>query len=175
MKIKLITLLLICISTSLFAQDDWQTYEKDNYAINFPADWEYSDFKPQPLVAFMLYSPETSQTEDKFRENINLTIEELSSADYTLDQYTEIALDQVKKQIPTAKMISILPASIGELDATNVVWSADFGNGTILQFNQLFTIKDRIAYVLTFTATATEYDIYIKDGIKILNSFKFTK
>jgi len=175
MKIKLITLLLIFISTSLFAQDDWQTYANDNYSIKFPADWEYSDLKPQPLIAFMLFSPEISQEKDNFREKINLTIEELSQADYTLEEYTDITLDQVKKQIPTAKMISALPTSIGNIDATNIVWSADFGNGIILQFNQLFAVKDRIAYVLTFSATEAEYDTYIKDAIKILSSFKFTK
>jgi len=175
MKMKLITLLLVFISTSAFAQVDWQTYEKDNYAINFPADWEYSDSKPQPLVAFMLYSPETSEEKDKFRENINLTIEELSKADYTLDEYTKLALDQITKSIPNAKMISALPANISDVEALNMVWSADFGNGNVLKFNQLFTVKDRIAYVLTFTSTDGEYDEHIKDAAKILNSFKFTK
>ncbi|BAO76273.1 PsbP-related protein [Winogradskyella sp. PG-2] len=175
MKIKLTTLLLLFISTTLCAQEDWQTFEKDNYSINFPADWVYSDYKPKPTVAFMLYSPEASQKEDLYRESINLTIEELSSADYTLDQYTELVLDQVKKKIPAAKMITALPVSIGDIDAANIVWSADFGNGTVLQFNQLFAIKDRIAYVLTFTSTEAEYNEYIEDVTKTLNSFKFTK
>ena len=175
MKTKLTTLLLLFISTVLLAQEGWKTFEKDNYSINYPTDWVYSDNKTQPTIAFILYSPEASQTEDLFREKINLTIEKLSSADYTLDQYTELALDQVKSQIPTAKMISSLPASIGDVDATNIVWSADFGNGIVLQFNQLFAIKDGTAYVLTFTSTVTEYKKYIEDAIKIFNSFKLTK
>lgn len=175
MKIKLALLLFLGISTLSFAQDGWKTYQKDNYSINYPSDWEYSDKKPQPLVAFMLFSPEASQTKDKFRENINLTIEELSSGDYTLDEYTEIVFEQVKKQIPSAKLLSALPANIGKEDAVNIVWTADFGNGMVLKFNQLFAIKDRIAYVLTFTSTEAEFDEYIKDAAKILNSFKFTK
>ncbi|MBO6879000.1 MULTISPECIES: PsbP-related protein [Winogradskyella] len=175
MKIKILTLLFIFVSTSLFAQDDWQTFAKDNYSINYPSDWEYSDQNPQPTVAFMLYSPEESQKEDRYRESINLTVEALSMADYTLDEYTKLVLDQVKEKIPTAKMISALPVSIGDVDATNIVWSADFGNGTVLQFNQLFAVKDRIAYVLTFSSTEAEYDKYIEDASKILNSFKFTK
>ena len=175
MKIKLITLLLLFTANILVAQDDLQTYQKDNYSISYPSDWEYSDQKPQPSVAFMLLSPEASQKQDLFRENINLTIEELTQADLTLEQYTEKALEQVKMQIPTAKMLSALPVFIGEVEATNIIWSADFGNGMVLKFNQLFTVKDRIAYVLTFTSTEKEYDLYEKDAIKMLNSFKFTK
>lgn len=175
MKIKLTTLILIFTLTLSFAQDGWQTLEKDNYAISYPSDWTYNDKNPQPTVVFMLQSPESSQKEDLLRESVNLSIEELSMADYTLDEYTDIVLEQVKQQIPTAKMISALPANIGDVEATNIVWSADFGNGTILQFNQLFAIKDRIAYVLTYTSTEAEYDKYIKDAAKILNSFKFTK
>lgn len=175
MKIKLTTLLLLFISTSLFAQDGWKTFEKDNYSISYPSDWEFSDQNPQPTVAFMLNSPKESQKEDLFRESVNLTIEELSMADYTLDQYTEIALEQVKKQIPSAKMITALPANIGDVEATNIVWSAEVGNGMVLQFNQLFAVKDRIAYVLTFTTTEAEYDIYIEDAAKIISSFKFIK
>lgn len=175
MKIKILTFLFVILSTSLYAQDDWQIFEKDNYSISYPSTWEFSDNKPQPTVAFMLYSPVESQKEDGFRESINLTIEELSMADYTLDQYTEIVLEQVKKQIPTAKMLSALPTNIGEVDATNIVWSAEVGNGMVLQFNQLFAIKDRIAYVLTFTSTQLDYDKYIKDATNVISSFKFTK
>ena len=72
-------------------------------------------------------------------------------------------------------MISALPVTIGDIEATNIIWSADFGGGLNLKFNQLFTVKDRVAYVLTFTSTTTEYELYEKNAIVMLNSFKFTK
>jgi hypothetical protein len=175
MKIRLLSLVFTLLTSVIFAQDGWKTYQKDNYSINYPANWEYSDQKPQPTIDFILMSPEASQTKDFFRENINLTVENLVSEDLSLEEYTEKALEQIKVQVPNAKMISALPVTIGDIEATNIIWSADFGGGLNLKFNQLFTVKDRVAYVLTFASTTTEYELYEKDAIVMLNSFKFTK
>lgn len=174
MKISLLSLIFTVLTTAIFAQDGWKTYQKDNYSINYPSNWEYSDQKPEPTIAFIFMSPEASQTKDSFRERVNLTIENLVHEDLTLEEYTEKVLQQVK-QVPNAKMASALPVTIGDIEATNIIWSAELGGGMNLKFNQLFTVKDRVAYVLTFASTTTEYERYEKDAIMILNSFKFTK
>lgn len=174
MKISLLSLIFTVLTTAIFAQDGWKTYQKDNYSINYPSNWEYSDQKPEPTIAFIFMSPEASQTKDSFRERVNLTIENLVHEDLTLEAYTEKVLQQVK-QVPNAKMASALPVTIGDIEATNIIWSAELGGGMNLKFNQLFTVKDRVAYVLTFASTTTEYERYEKDAIMILNSFKFTK
>jgi len=174
MKISLLSLIFTVLTTAIFAQDGWKTYQKDNYSINYPSNWEYSDQKPEPTIAFIFMSPEASQTKDSFRERVNLTIENLVHEDLTLEEYTEKVLQQVK-QVPNAKMVSALPVTIGDIEATNIIWSAELGGGMNLKFNQLFTVKDRVAYVLTFASTTTEYERYEKDAIMILNSFKFTK
>ncbi|NRB82509.1 MAG: hypothetical protein HRU49_01835 [Winogradskyella sp.] len=174
MKISLLSLIFTVLTTAIFAQDGWKTYQKDNYSINYPSNWEYSDQKPEPTIAFIFMSPEASQTKDSFRERVNLTIENLVHEDLTLEAYTEKVLKQVK-QVPNAKMASALPVTIGDIEATNIIWSAELGGGMNLKFNQLFTVKDRVAYVLTFASTTTEYERYEKDAIMILNSFKFTK
>lgn len=174
MKISLLSLIFTVLTTAIFAQDGWKTYQKDNYSINYPPNWEYSDQKPEPTIAFIFMSPEASQTKDSFRERVNLTIENLVHEDLTLEAYTEKVLQQVK-QVPNAKMASALPVTIGDIEATNIIWSAELGGGMNLKFNQLFTVKDRVAYVLTFASTTTEYERYEKDAIMILNSFKFTK
>lgn len=174
MKIKITTLLLFFISTFLFAQEDWKTFAKDNFSIQYPATWEYSDQKPQPNIQFVLMSEEASQNEDMFRENINLNTEDLNGQDVSLKDYAKAGLDQVFAQIPSAKMITNNDIKLGGENAKEIIWSANLGNGILLKFKQVFLLKDGTAYVLTFTATETDYDKYIVDGEKILYSFKFT-
>lgn len=175
MKIKITTLLVLFISTSLFAQKNWETLEQDNYAISYPKDWISSDQKPQPSMQFLLLTDEKSQNEDQFRENINLTTEDLGGTTFSLEEYAKISLDQITSQIPTAEVLSNDPTKIDNWEARTVVWRADFGNNMILQFKQVFLINGGQAYVLTFSSTKAEYDEYIKVGDNILNSFKFAK
>ena len=174
MKNKLTLLLTICISAIAFAQEDWKIFEKDNYSIQYPATWEYSDQKPQPTIQFVLMSEEASQNEDMFRENINLNTESLKGQDISLKDYAKAGLDQIFAQIPSAKIISNKNIKLGAKNAKEIIWSANLGNGMLLRFKQVFLLNDGIAYVLTFSATETDYDKYIEDGEKIISSFKFT-
>lgn len=175
MKNRVTLILALLLTTISFAQDDWQTYKQDNYSINYPAHWEYSSKKPQPSIQFILFSEETSQAKDLFRENINLTLENLNGQSFSLESYTKLALEQVKIQIPSAKIISNTQIKLGVKNAKEIIWTADLGNGMLLKFKQVFTLHEASAYVLTFTSTITDYDAYITDATKILYSFKFNK
>ncbi|MFP4845275.1 hypothetical protein [Winogradskyella sp. PE311] len=175
MKTKISTLLLLFISLSLFAQENWETLEKENYAISYPTDWISSEKKPQPSMQFLLLSDEKSQNEDKFRENINLTLENLNGQTLSLDEYSKISIDQITAQIPSAKVISVDTIKLNGWEAKAAIWSADFGNGMILKFKQVFLLYSGTAYVLTFSSTTAEFDTYIQVGDQILNSFKLAK
>lgn len=174
MKFKLTTLLLLFISTFTFAQDEWKTLEKDNYSIDYPSHWEYSDKKPQPSVKFMLFSEIESQKKDFFRENINMTTENLNSSKISLTEYTKLSIDNIKGEIPTAKFLSNTIIKVNGIDVSDITWSNLFGK-TNLKFRQFLMIHEGTAYIMTFTASTAEFDQYGKIADKILNSFKFTK
>jgi hypothetical protein len=175
MKNNLIILFVLFNSTMLFAQNDWQTLEKDNFAISYPKDWVSSDQKPQPTIAILLLSDEESQKTDQFRENINLNLEDLKGQTLSLDEYAKISIDQIKNQIPNAEILSNGTTKINGWEAKSVVWHADFGNNMTLKFKQVFLLNNGIAYVLTYSSTKTEYDDYFEVADKIINSFNFAK
>ncbi|WP_339625266.1 PsbP-related protein [uncultured Winogradskyella sp.] len=175
MKIKLTTLVVLLIGFTVFAQKDWTQLTQDGFAISYPKDWVSSDQKPQPSMQFLLMSDEKSQINDKFRENINLTLEDLGGQVLSLEDYAKISLEQITTQIPSAKVIVNVTTKINDYEARSVIWSADFGNGMVLKFKQVFILNGGMAYVLTFSSTSAEYDDYIEVGDKILNSFKLAK
>jgi hypothetical protein len=170
MKIKLVILLFV--SLTIHAQDNWSTLEKDNYSINYPEGWSVSDQKSQPSVQFLLTTEESTLIEDKFRESINMVKESLQGQIFTPESYAKLSLEQIKLQIPNAKVISNEPADVGNAKAREVVWSNDFGNGMVLKFKQVFLLKDNTAYVLTYSSTEQEYSDYLEVADKIIYSFK---
>ncbi|OUS03402.1 hypothetical protein A9Q86_00370 [Flavobacteriales bacterium 33_180_T64] len=157
----------------LYAQDNWKTLEQDNYTISYPDTWISSDEKPQPSIRFLLLSEETSGAKDMFRENINLTTENLGDRTISLKEYSEFSIDQVKAQFPSAELISNMTIDLNENKATSIIWKGDFGNNNItLKFRQLFFIKKGTAYALTFSSSEAEFDHYSKIANSIFNSFK---
>lgn len=175
MKIKLTTLLLLLIGSTLFAQKDWNILERDNYAISYPKDWQSSDQKPEPSIEFFLLSDGKSQKEDQFRESINLKLENLSGQEMRLEAYTKISLDQIRSQMPRAQVISNKVIKINNLEARAVVWSAESNNGMVLKFKKTFLIHNGKAYIITFSSTEAEYDEYIEVADKIINTFNLAK
>jgi hypothetical protein len=171
MKIKF--LLLLFVGLTIQAQDNWTTLEKDNYTINYPEDWSVSDQKPQPSVQFLITTDETSLKEDNFRESINMVTESLQGQIFTPESYAKLSIDQIKLQIPDAKVISNEATNLGNEQPREVVWFNDFGNGMILKFKQVFLLKENTAYVLTYSSTEQEYNDYLEAADKIIYSFKF--
>ncbi|MDG5492814.1 PsbP-related protein [Psychroserpens sp. SPM9] len=174
MNYKIITLLLVFISTFAFAQDDWKTLEKDNFSLIYPSHWEYSEKKPQPSVKFLLFAEVESQKKDFFRENINLNSESLKGQNMSLSEYTKISIDNIKAELPTANFISNTSIKVNGIDVSDIVWSNKFGK-VDLKFRQFLMVYKGEAYVITYTATASEFDDYGTIANTILNSFKFTK
>ncbi|WGD33697.1 hypothetical protein [Olleya sp. YS] len=171
-KPTILVVLFTLVSTFIFSQENWQTFETETFAINYPEDWSYSDNKPNPMVQAVFFSPEITQVKDQFRENVNLTVEDLKSVELNIQEYTKLALDQVEKQISSAKILNQSSTTISGLEARIIIWSADFGNGILLKLKQLYTISNGKAYVLTFSSTIAEYDEYSEIGDNILKSFK---
>ena len=169
---KIIPVLFLFLCSAMYSQEDWKTYEKDNYSIQYPENWSYSDQKPQPSIQFVLMTEEASQTEDMFRENINLNTESLQGRDITLDEYIELSLGQITKQIPSAKLLSSEDISINGMKAKSSIWSADFGNGMLLKFKQYVVLNRGMAYILTYSSSVTDFEKYLDQATGILDTFK---
>ena len=172
MKNKLFTLGLSLSMTFVFAQDT-KTFTKDNYTIDYPSSWQISEQKTQPAVQFMIVSDITSQAKDNFRENISLSEEPLQGKTLNAEQYSQILVNQINAQIPSSKTSPTKSINLNGIDAQELVWSADFGNGTVLKFKQVLFVNGNTGYAITYQSTTTEFDEYLVVADKIISSFKF--
>jgi len=175
MKIKFLTSLLLITSSIVSAQENWQVLKKDAYAISYPNDWESSNKMTSPNMQFLLLSDIASQNGDKFRENINLTTENLGGQSFVIADYAKLSTDQIIAQIPNSTIESNKASTLDGQNAWEVIWYADFGSGMSLKFKQSFLLFNDTAYVLTFSSSTTDYEQYVKVADLIFNSFKLAK
>ncbi len=147
----------------------WRFFNGSNYLISYPSEWEL-DLSGQMGTALIIFSPlETSQ--DQFKENVNLIIQDLSGHNINLDKYAEISEGQIKMMITNSTLIESKKVEDGSGEYHRMIYTGDQGIFH-LKFIQYYWIKNEKAFVLTLTCEADKYLEYNKIGEGILNSFK---
>lgn len=151
---------------------NWKTFNGPNYTIQFPSDWELNQSK-QMGTEFFLFSPlESSQ--DKFRENVNLLIQDLAGYNIDLKKYAQMSEAQVKTMITNSNLLLSQEVKSPKGNYYHMAYTGDQGEFK-LHFDQYYWVKNEKAYVLTFSAEKDKYASYSEVGSGILNSYEFTK
>jgi hypothetical protein len=163
-------MILVATAAISFGQEtnNWKQLEQNGYSIEYPNDWDL-DTSGQMGSSFIIFSKQSS-TQDQFRENINLIIQNLTGYTINLDQYTEISLGQIKTMITNGNILESKRLKANGPEFQKVVYTGDQGIYK-LKFEQYYWIKNNEAYVLTFTTEVDQFDSYKETGEKILNSF----
>jgi hypothetical protein len=150
-------------------KNDWSRLEEANYSIEYPSSWELNQ-EGLNQTSFILFSALESD-EDKFRENVNLLIQDLSGKNIDLDTYVDITEEQVKNMLPNSLLIESKRVVDDGKEFHKAVYSGVVGQ-VYLQFEQYFWVIGEAAYVLTFTTEKDKFEDFQETGERILNSFK---
>ena len=146
----------------------WKTYNEGGYSIQYP-DSFYLDRSGKAGAAFALLSNQTSQ-QDRFRENINLIIQNLAGQNIDLNKYVQISQDQIKSMITDGTVIESTRMKKNGLEYQKIIYTGMQGMYG-LKWMQYYWIKNEKAYVLTLTCEADQYDHYAEIGEKIMDTF----
>ena len=151
---------------------NWKTFDNSNYEIQYPTKWELNQ-GGQMGTSFIIFSVLESEN-DKFKENVNLIIQDLSGQNIDLNKYTEISEGQIKTMVTNSNLIESKRIKNVRNEYHKIIYSGDQGIFH-LQFEQYYTVVNDKAYVLTFTCEKDKFVDYKEIGEKILNSFKVKK
>lgn len=149
--------------------DGWKVLKGENYWMIHPEEWELNT-SGQMGTAYALLSP-ISSSEDKFRENLNFMIQDLSGSNMSLEKYTEISKEQVKTLLTGAKIIESTLISGNTRNYQKTIFTGKQGVFNLI-FEQHYWVEDEKAFVLTFTCEENQYEVYKIIGDKMLNSFQ---
>lgn len=151
-------------------ETSWLKHQTDWFSIEHPSDWELNT-SGLAGSEFFLFAPLVS-TEDVFRENVNLLVQDLTGMGLDLNSYTELSESQVKTAFSNSKILlsERKKGTLGEYH--RLIYVGKQGD-LDLEFEQHYLIKGQYAYVLTLTCEETQFDPYQKTGERILDSFRF--
>lgn len=150
-------------------QNNWKTLDESGYSVQYPTSWELNR-SGQMGTSFMILA-QLSSAQDKFRENVNLIIQDLTGQNIDLNRYVEISEGQVKSMGASANLLESKRLNSKGKNFQKVVYTLNQGlyNLTIEQY---YWVEKEKAYVLTLTCETAEFAKYKEIGERILNSFK---
>ncbi len=157
---------LSSIESTSIVQKDWKTLNESEYSIQYPKNW-ILDQSGNGGTVFMLTSPSDSDT-DEVMQNVNVVIENLPN-NLDLDTYAKAAIRQVKTVYPTILKKKRMKSDND--DFYKVLFSGK-QNGMDLKLEQHYRIKNKKAYIITFTSSVSDFDKDKVIGEKILSTFK---
>ncbi len=165
--ILLYTLTLLALGTCMGQSGEWKSIDRSQYTIQYPVSWRL-DESGKMGMDFLVASPIESQ-EDKFAENINLVIQDVSGMNIDLNKYVEISENQIKTMITNPVIIKSERIK-GDKEFHQIIFSGEQGVYK-LKFKQQYRVINNKAYVLTYTAEQKAYDKYLGIADKIIISF----
>lgn len=144
--------------------NDLVSYSSPNlgFSLEYPSEWE----KEESLTFVSPYGGIGNRTP----EVISITTEVLPTSDFSLDSYTEAALGQVES-FQDFRLLNSSSTTLAGLPAHMILYTFTDESQTPLENLQVWTIKDGIAYVITYGGTPEEFDSSLPTFRSVMDSF----
>jgi hypothetical protein len=131
------------------------------FSLKYPSDWQKEE-------SLSFITPQGG-TGDRSPEIINVVTEVLPSSDFNLDSYTNAAMGQVES-FENFQLLNSSSTTLGGLPAHMIVYTFT-DEQTPLQNLQAWTVKDGLAYVITYGGVPEEFDSSLPSMQSVLDSF----
>ena len=131
------------------------------FSLEYPSDWQKEE-------SLSFTSPQGGAG-DRAPEAINVVTEVLPSSDFSLDSYTDAAMGQVES-FENFQLLNSSSTTLGGLPAHMIVYTFT-DELTPLQNLQAWTVKDGIAYVITYGGVPEEFESSLPALQSVLESF----
>jgi len=188
MQLKSISIGIFIISIFLFSgcvgetpnfSDDYTPptgmiiYEsiEDGIRISYPQDWSVTEGVMGTIAAFS--SP--AEFNDVFAENANIGTEDLSTyGPITLEEYTNITIDTLRTFFVTNMEIEQSTAiTFAGSQGYKIVYTGTMGE-TRFKTMQVWTIKNKKAYLITYMAEPEDYSTHVGTIEKMIDSLEIS-
>ncbi len=150
----------------------WKTFKTYAYSIDYPKSWTVD--QSGKLGTVIIFSSRLDSQTDDFAENVNLIVQDVSELDLTLNKFVEITMKQIQTMLPNGAIVSNERVRGKRPEFQRMIFTSTLENRK-LKFEQYTWVRDKKAYVLTFSSEESQYDKHRKTAQKILNSFVFNE
>ncbi|AWH86128.1 hypothetical protein HYN59_13860 [Flavobacterium album] len=157
-------ILFFLITVKGFSQTLDKNIIKSDYSINYSSNWKLDETGRNGSDFILISSTFTG----KFRNNINLLIQNLKGTNLNLDTFTELSKNQINSK---GKLITSRKKSANGKEFQELTFEVSIPDYNV-KFLQYYFLKNEKAYILTFTALNSEFDNLLPEVIQIMDSFQ---
>jgi hypothetical protein len=151
---------------------DWETLDQLNYSIRYPRSWKIN--QSGQLGSSFFISSSLESDIDKFAENVNLMIQDLSGQNMDLSKYAELSEGQIIAYVKNESLIESERMNNGKGEFHKMVYPLVQGSFHLM-IEQYFWVYNEKAFVLTLTCEQDKFSEFKETGEKILNSFELKR
>ncbi|MBD3215921.1 MAG: hypothetical protein GF311_25140 [Candidatus Lokiarchaeota archaeon] len=137
--------------------------------ISYPVKWEFIENHMGFVGAII--SPLKDYT-DTFRENVMIQVEDLSGIEITLQEYSDLTVENMKHLISKFKLLKPMDFTTLAGHPGRRIIAKGIQGKLRLQWTCAWTLTNNLAYVLTFTAKREQHDEYIPYFNEMIQSFR---
>ena len=151
-------------------QIELSLYENPNqgFRVNYPEVWSKQNRDDFFATGVVFFSPLEDES-DQFKERVSVLVENLSS-DMSLTEYTNESIAEIKR-LSDPKVGAAQTINLGDNEARQVIYHGE-ENGNQVQRMQTWSVKNKQAYVITYTARPGSYHSYLPTVEKMIESFE---
>ncbi len=140
---------------------------RKDYTLTCPDSWEK---KTDYMGTDVIYLSPLEDSNDEFRENVNVIVEKLPS-NMGLNQYVDISLKNAGKMLTDYRNLENSAVQLNGLDAQRIVSIYRMGDMRICALSYVI-VKGRKAYTITCTALDSTYEKYKQQFEDICGTMK---
>jgi hypothetical protein len=153
--------------------DDFKTYENSQYGITIkhPKDWKPQEIGINGEVVKLVHPPSQA--------SVVISVKALSDW-LTLEEYTNQSLSAIKNEFlddnKQVKKYNIEQtngnATLAKNQAFQVVYTGKDENNNSFKMMEVWNLKDKKAYIITYEAASGKYDEFVKIVDEMVDSFE---
>lgn len=150
---------------------EYKTYQDktNHFSIQYPENWIVE--KDQGTLIFL---SGLTGDDDKFRENVNIMVQDLTGHNLDLESYTELSKQLVIDNLSESAILEIADIRLCGYRAKEFKYQMAMDGNELIILQNWF-LMDNKAYLFSFTAEKESFDAYINKARDIFNSFRFIK
>jgi len=150
---------------------EFNTYKNEEFGfqISYPLEWEIAEDFMGSVVMFL--SPQET-SEDTFRENLNIMVQDLTAQPMTLEQYTEISMGQFRQIVTDFKILSPLAqSSLLNYPGHELHFTGKQGQHKLTWYST-WSLIDHNAYILTCTGEKKRFKRFWPTFREMVSAFR---
>jgi eukaryotic-like serine/threonine-protein kinase len=160
------------ITSILTPSTKFAVYEDNEFQIklDYPENWAKQK-RDEIFFKGIILIPDDSDINDTTRNNLSVNIEDLSSTTVSLAQYTDSAVNEIKKFAEANNIVGPTDITVASNQGVKVIFST-IENGKELKKMQIWTLRQNKAYIITYTADRDKFDRYNSEVERVIKSFE---